>query len=307
MDPGIEQNGVSFVLASLTMGNYSIKDLEKLSRVKAHTIRIWEKRYGLLDPARSGTNIRSYSDSDLRKLLNIALLNDNGFKISHIATFDDEAIRAHVTELESSEKGAVDQVESLILAMTEMDEARFEKVMANSILRSGFEHTMLEVIQPFLQRVGVLWLIDAVKPGQEHFISSLLRQKVISAIDGLVPIVRERPKTILFFLPEGELHELGLLFAHYLARKHGHHAIYLGQSVPFEDLMAVVEYRKPSVMVTGFLSHQDVLGVNAYLRKLHEHFPAQQVLFFHGRLEGVKATKAQRMMPDMYALKAEFV
>ena len=288
------------------MGNYSIKDLEKLSRVKAHTIRIWEKRYGLLDPARSGTNIRSYSDTDLRKLLNIALLNDNGFKISRIATFNDAAIRSHVLALENSENGAADQVESLILAMTELDEARFEKVIGNCILRSGFEQTMLEVIQPFLQRVGVLWLIDAVKPGQEHFISSLIRQKVISAIDGLVPINRERPKTILFFLPEGEMHELGLLFAHFLARKHGHHPIYLGQSVPFEDLKAVVEYRKPSVMVTGFLSHQDVSVVNSYLSKLHEHFPAQQVLFFHGRLEGVKANKGQQMMPDMNALKAEF-
>ena len=211
------------------MGNYSIKDLEKLSRVKAHTIRIWEKRYGLLDPARSGTNIRSYTDTDLRKLLNISLLNDNGFKISRIATFNDAAIRSHVLALENSENGAADQVESLILAMTELDEARFEKVIGNCILRSGFEQTMLEVIQPFLQRVGVLWQIDAVKPGQEHFISNLIRQKVISAIDGLPPIKRERAKTILFFLPEGELHELGLLFGHFLARKQGHHSIYLGQ------------------------------------------------------------------------------
>jgi len=289
------------------MGNYSIKDLEKLSRVKAHTIRIWEKRYGLLEPARSGTNIRSYSDADLRKLLNIALLNDNGFKISRIATFNDAAIRSHVLELEGSENGSVDQVESLILSMTELDEARFEKVIGNSILRSGFERTMLEVIQPFLHRVGVLWQIDAVKPGQEHFISNLIRQKVISAMDGLPPVKRERPKTILFFLPEGEMHELGLLFGHFLARKHGHHSIYLGQSVPFDDLKAVVDYRKPTVFVTGFLSHQDVGVVNAYLRKLHEHFPGHRVLFFHGRLEGVEAAKGQRMVPDLHALKEAFL
>lgn len=289
------------------MGTYSIKDLEKLSRVKAHTIRIWEKRYGLLAPSRTDTNIRFYSDEDLRKLLNISLLNDNGFKISRIAKLNDAAIRSHVLALESSESGAVDQVENLILAMTELDETRFERVIGNSILRSGFEQTMLDVIQPFLHRVGVLWQIDAVKPGQEHFISNLIRQKVIAAIDGLVPATRERPKTILFFLPEGELHELGLLFGHFLARKHGHHSIYLGQSVPFDDLQAVVDHRRPNVFVTGFLSHQHVGEINAFLRKLHEHFPTKQVLFFHDlRLEGIEAAKGQQVVADLRSLREAF-
>ena len=289
------------------MGNYSIKDLEKLSRVKAHTIRIWEKRYGLLDPARTDTNIRTYSDADLRKLLNIALLNDNGMKISRIATLKEKEIRDHVLALEGSDQGAADQVENLILAMLELDEARFEKVIGNSVIRSGFERTMLEVIQPFLQRVGVLWLIDAVKPGQEHFITNLIRQKVISAIDGVVPIQHAQPKTILFFLPEGEQHELGLLFGHFLARKHGHQSIYLGQSVPFDDLKAVVDFRHPTVFVTGFLGHQQARVVNAYLQKLHKHFPKQKVLFFHDpKLVGVEPAKGQRWVADLNALAEEF-
>lgn len=286
------------------MGSYSIKDLEKLSRVKAHTIRIWEKRYGLLAPERTGTNIRFYSDEDLRKLLNISLLNNNGVKISKVANMSDAQLRAQVLEMQNEHEGITDHVESLILAMTELDEERFEKVMGNCVLRSGFEATMLEVIQPFLQRVGVLWLIDAVKPGQEHFISNLIRQKVISAIDGLVPVKHEKPLTILFFLPEGELHEMGLLFGHYLARKHGHKSIYLGQSVPFEDLAPVVEHRRPDTLVTGFISHQNVQEVNDYLLKLHAQFPGKRTLFFHNpSLIGLNKAAEQQVVPDLIKFK----
>ena len=286
------------------MGNYSIKDLEKLSRVKAHTIRIWEKRYALLEPERTDTNIRSYSDENLRKLLNISFLNNNGFKISKVAKMSEAQIRDQVMAMQEGSNGVTDHVESLILAMTELDEDRFEKVMSSCVLRSGFEATMLEVIQPFLQRVGVLWLIDAVKPGQEHFISNLIRQKVISAIDGVNPEKHPKPLTILFYLPEGELHELGLLFAHYLARKMGHQSIYLGQSVPFDDLAPVVEHRKPDVLVTGFISHQNVQEVNSYLRKLHQHFPKRKLLFFHNPgLIGIEIAKNQFVVPDLDKFK----
>lgn len=286
------------------MGNYSIKDLEKLSRVKAHTIRIWEKRYALLSPDRTDTNIRSYSDEDLRKLLNISLLNNNGFKISKVAKMSDLQIRDEVLAMQEDKIGVTDHVESLILAMTELDEDRFEKVMGSCVLRSGFESAMLEVIQPFLQRVGVLWQINAIKPGQEHFISNLIRQKVIAAIDGVIPEKREEPLTILFFLPEGELHELGLLFGHYLARKLGHRPIYLGQSVPFNDLAPVVKHRRPDILVTGFISHQNVQEVNAYLNKLDKHFSELRILFFHNAgLDGIKPVKNQVVVSDLVAFK----
>lgn len=286
------------------MGRYSIKDLEKLSRVKAHTIRMWEKRHELLSPSRTGTNIRYYTDDDLRKLLNVSLLNDRGFKISKIARMTDKEISEEVLALESNAEGAADHVESLILAMTELDEQRFEKVMNSCILKLGFENTMLQVIQPFLQRIGVLWLIDAVKPGQEHFISNLIRQKVLAAIDGLVPEVHPKPRTILFFLPEGELHEMGLLFGHFLAKKLGHRSIYLGQNVPFEDLDAIVQHRSPDTLVTGFLSHQNAEGIDRFLRKLHHHFPKVKVLYFHSsRLEGVTPATGQEYVAGLPELR----
>lgn len=292
------------MMPNITMGRYSIKDLEKLSRVKAHTIRMWEKRHELLTPSRTGTNIRYYTDDDLRKLLNVSLLNDRGFKISKIAGMSDEEINVEVLALEESAEGAADHVESLILAMTEMDEQRFEKVMSNCILKLGFEETMLQVIQPFLQRVGVLWLIDAVKPGQEHFISNLIRQKVLAAIDGLVPVDNPKSRTVLFFLPEGELHEMGLLFAYYLSKKVGHRSIYLGQSVPFEDVEAVVGHRSPDTIVTGFLSHRNADSIDRYLRKMHHHFPAIKVLYFHSaRLQGVTPATGQELVPGLAEMR----
>lgn len=286
------------------MSKYSIKDLEKLSRVKAHTIRIWEKRYALLAPERTDTNIRYYSDEDLRKLLNISLLNNHGVKISKVAKMSDAQIRDEVLAMQDEQLGVTDHVESLILAMTELDEERFEKVISSCVLRSGFENTMLEVIQPFLQRVGVLWLIDAIKPGQEHFMSNLIRQKVIAAIDGVVPEKHADPLTILFFLPEGELHEMGLLFGHYLARKMGHRPIYLGQSVPFDDLKPVVEHRHPDILVTGFISHQNAHEVNSYLRKLAAQFPDLRLLFFYNSgLIGIRPCKEQVVVHDLVKFK----
>ncbi len=266
--------------ANCHMGNYSIKDLEKLSRVKAHTIRIWEKRYALLSPARSDTNIRSYSDEDLRRLLNVSLLNNHGVKISKIAKLTQTQIHEQVQAFEQSQNGPIDQVENLILAMTALDENRFERIMGNCILRLGFGETMLQVIQPFMQRVGVLWQIDAIKPGQEHFISNLVRQKVISAIDSLTAPPRADASTYLFFMPESEYHELGLLFGHYLVRKAGHRSIYLGQSVPFADLEAIVDHSAPDRLVVGFVNGHSVQEAPDYLRKLHSRFPKTLIHYF---------------------------
>ena len=260
------------------MGHYSIKDLEKLSRVKAHTIRIWEKRYALLTPKRTDTNIRFYSDDDLKKILNVSLLNGHGFKISKIAQFDDEQINEKVLELESSSV-MVNQIESLILAMTDLDEDRFEKVISNCILRLGFEDTMIDVIHPFLKQIGILWLTDKVQPGQEHFMSNLIRQKLVVAIDSHAADLKPDHKTFMLFLPEGELHEMGLLFASYLIRKHGHQVVYLGQSVPFEDLKAVNELRNPDYLLTAFLSYMSEQEMDNYLSKLSTEFNSKSILF----------------------------
>jgi len=224
---------------------YSIKDLEKISRIKAHTLRIWEQRYNILKPCRSETNIRSYTNNDLKMLLNISLLNNNGVKISKIAEMEPHEIYSAVHELSQKEFESNFQIDNLVISMVDMDEERFEKAISNNILKIGFDKTINEVIYPFLKKIAVLWITDSINPAQEHFISNLIRQKLISAIDAQV-IRRENAKSkFMLYLPEHELHEISLLYYHYRLRDLNFKSYYLGQSVPFEDLQKVYAVHQP--------------------------------------------------------------
>ncbi len=194
------------------MSSYSIKDLEQLSGIKAHTLRIWEQRYNFIIPKRTDTNIRYYDDKDLKLILNVSLLRENGYKISKIADMDQEQIAGAVLEITEKNFSFSDQIHSLVLAMIDLDEERFEKIMSTNILQTGFENTMLSIIFPFLSKIGVLWQTGSITPAQEHFISNLIRQKLIVAIDGCYVPSKEINNKYLLFLPEGELHEISLLF-----------------------------------------------------------------------------------------------
>jgi DNA-binding transcriptional MerR regulator len=166
------------------MAEYKIKDIEILTGIKAHTIRIWEKRYGMLIPERTDTQIRTYTDADLSFLLNVSLLNKNGVKISKIATMETSAIHALVTDIRLSP--AIDNAEEkLILALLELDEQLFRNTLNDLIHQKGLENTFSEHLIPFLDRIGVMWLVNSISAAQEHFISNLIRQKVITEIDKL--------------------------------------------------------------------------------------------------------------------------
>src|SRR5688572_19276891 len=232
------------------MGQYSIKELEHLSGIKAHTIRIWEKRYALINPRRTETNIRLYSDNDLKKIINVSLLNTNGFKISRIAGMSEHEIIQKVLELSDARNDYSIHINQLMLAMVHLDEEKFETTLSGLFLRYNFEQTMTHIVYPFLEKTGVLWQTHNISPAQEHFISNLIRQKVIVGIDGL-PLQSDGGKTALLFLPEHELHEIGLLFCHYMLRKHGFRTIYLGQAVPHTDLQKVYAEYRPDIMVTS--------------------------------------------------------
>lgn len=239
------------------MATYSIKDLESLSGIKAHTIRIWEQRYSLLEPERTSTNIRTYSEEQLKKLLNIALLVNNGVKISKIGQMSDADIRlALLNYLENdfvqsneTDLRAEAKINSLVVAMIDLDEAVFDKVFASSVLKRGFKETITKVIYPFLHKVGILWGINDVNPAQEHFITNLIRQKIVVAIDSLMSSYSSEKKFMLY-LPENELHEIGLLMAHYLIKFNKHQVYYLGQNVPKADMHAVYEQVKPNYILS---------------------------------------------------------
>lgn len=260
------------------MAHYSIKDLEKLSGVKAHTIRIWEKRYNLIKPTRTCTNIRVYCDTELKKLLNIAILNNHGHKISKIAKLKQEEICGELEKLNEREEQFQVQIDTLVLAMVDLDRRRFEKVLADSTLKIGFEETAIQLLYPFLQKVGVMWQTDDINPAQEHFISSLIIQKLYVAIDQVYQPQKEDAKKALLFLPEGEFHEMGLLFYQYLMKKRGYETIYLGQSVPYADLKKVAEAHDPDMLVTSFVSSIPCENLHEYLGLLSKDFKKKSVV-----------------------------
>ena len=260
------------------MSTYSIKDLEQLSGIKAHTLRIWEQRYHFIVPKRTETNIRYYDSKDLKLVLNIALLKDNGYKISKIATLDQQQMHDEVLRFTEKNLRHPDQINALLLAMIDLDEERFEKVVAANVLKLGFENTVLNVIYPFLSKIGVLWQTGSVNPAQEHFVSNLIRQKIIVAIDDFCVANNDYVNKYLLYLPEGELHELTLLFTHYIIKARHNKVIYFGQNLPFNDLVTIYDIHRPAFIVTVITTHPPASQVQEYVDALATAFPDATVL-----------------------------
>lgn len=275
------------------MATYSIKDLENFTGIKAHTIRIWEKRYEVVEPKRTETNIRYYDDEDLKKLLNVSILNRHGYKISNIVGFSESAISNKIINLAQTQSDVESQIESLVLAMIDLDENKFDKVFNTAVINFGFEETILKLIYPFFQKIGVLWQIGTINPAQEHFISNLLRQKLIVATDGIIQSLNENSKTFVLFTPEGEYHELGLIFYQYLVKKNNHKLIYLGESVPTQALVELDSIKSIDYMVTAFITPREVHELDDYIQELSDKFP--KIKFF---LTGHQMETVSMAMPN---------
>ena len=279
------------------MGKYSIKDLEKISGIKAHTIRMWERRYGLIEPQRTETNIRFYSDCDLKRLLNVSILNHNGIKISHIAGLTDAEIKSRVLDLSIDGRSSSVQIESLMVAMLELDETKFLNGLSSSIIKLGFEVSVETVLFPFLERIGVLWQAGTINPAQEHFISNLIRQKLFVAIDNEMQSPVQNGPRIIMFLSEHEQHEIGLLFYNLLARKEGMNVVYLGAGVPLEDLSLVHRLRPADVFMTSFITAMDKQEMEDLLREYHKRFP--EIPFY---LSGLQMELLQPELPEGFTV-----
>lgn len=261
------------------MGSYSIKQLEALSGIKAHTLRIWEKRYNLFAPSRTEGNQRIYGDEELRKLLNIAFVYNCGIKPSEIAKLEDEHLDQKVLELE--QKTTTPQIEQAILAIQNFDEWKFQQIVNNQISLHGFEYILFDFILAFLERVGILWQTRGITPAHEHFASNLIRQKIITVIDQMEPASITEKRCILF-LPEGEIHELGLMIAHYLLKKRGLHCLYLGATVPLNDLLTLAKGYKPDFFI-GSITSDISLNIPQYLHELKNVIPVEKT-YLIGRL-----------------------
>ncbi len=234
------------------MSRYTMNQIVALTGVKAHTLRKWESRYSFLEPERTDTNIRYYSDSQLKKLLNISVLTRHGYRISKIDKMSDEEIFNTITNnLPDSNKD--DEVSALIISMLDLDEVLFDSILKTQIIKKGLLATTVELIYPFLNQVGVLWGFDKVMPAQEHFVSNLIKKKIFSAID-LLPYPKKGASSIVMFLPENEYHEIGLLLAYYIARELGWKVYYLGQNVPIQNIKPILNVTNPKAMLTMFVT-----------------------------------------------------
>jgi DNA-binding transcriptional MerR regulator len=248
------------------MGAYKIKDLEILSGIKAHTIRIWEKRYGILTPKRTDTHIRTYSDRELTLLLNISLLNKAGIKISRIAEMsEDEIFRRFREEVENTEATFH---QNLLISLLNIDENLFLITVDTLIHEIGFENTFAEHLIPFLDKIGVMWIVGTINPAQEHFISNLIRQKIIAETDKIS--VECKGKRVLLFLPEHETHEIGLLFYNYKLRNEGISTIYLGQQLPYDSVLQCLEKVNPDCLITSWIANTEEEFILTYFENLRK-------------------------------------
>jgi DNA-binding transcriptional MerR regulator len=260
------------------MENYSIRDLEKLSGIKAHTIRVWERRYAILPQHRTETNRRRYGDAELRRIINISILQRNGFKISLIAKLTDSEIEEKVSLLSREVYQSGIQLDSLIKAMVSHDEKAVNELLIRSIMRVGIEDTFTGIIFPFLTRIGLKWQTGSSNISTEHFITNIFRQRIISSLDSLSYSAKPGNKKVLMFLPENELHELGLLFFAYIIRKLGHEVLYLGQSNPLVSVINVNRQWKADVIVTGVMSGFPDIKPDEFISELSASFPGQTIL-----------------------------
>ena len=253
------------------MNAFTIKDLENLSGIKAHTIRIWEQRYNFLKPQRTDTNIRYYSSDELKTVLNIALLNKYGFKISHIDRMQPEEIKAKILSLGDAKAIQERIVNELVQEMVDLNIEKLEKILANYISLRGIEKTVIHIIFPFLEKIGLLWVTGHINPAQEHLVTNVIRQKLIVAIETAITHLKV-DKTILLFLPEGEHHELGLLFMYYMLKNRGIQTIYLGANVPVKDVAYVARLKKPDIVFTHLTATSSSFNFEKFLNSINSQF-----------------------------------
>lgn len=245
---------------------FSIKDLENLSGIKAHTIRIWEKRYNVLQPMRTDTNIRLYSLTSLQKLLNISLLHDYGYKISKISTFPEDKIPEMVRGIITNKNAKNHAVNAFKMAMMNFDQELFSNTYNWLLEEKSFKEVFYQVFIPLMEEIGLLWQTDTISPAHEHFISCLIVKKILVNIE---KIEIEKPidtsKVFVLSLPLNEIHQLGLMYLHYEIVLKGYKVIYLGENLPIENLKDLKKHYSSIVFLSYFTIQPERDSINDYV------------------------------------------
>lgn len=282
------------------MNAFSIKELENLSGIKAHTIRIWEQRYSFLKPQRSKSNIRYYGNEELKTVLNIALLNKYGFKISHIDKMTPVEVREKITSLSYAEAFQERFINDLLQRMVDLNIEEFEETLNVYIRSKGIDQAINHVIFPFLEKIGVLWLTNHMNVAQEHLVTNVIRQKIIVGIESITSYAQAN-KTILLFLPEGEHHELGLLYLFYMLKSRDMQVLYLGSNVPFKDLEFVAQLKAPHHIFTHLTSIPGRFNLEKFIQQIHQRIPSIPFV-----ITGKLAQSYTKKLPPNIIIKRSF-
>lgn len=280
------------------MNHFTIKDIENLCDIKAHTLRIWEQRYELFTPKRKESQHRIYDNDDLKELLRISFLYHSGHKISKIAALSPEEIQQLVEKSSLQESNQEVFVHQLIEAGVDFNKEKFELIISSVVKRIGLERCIIEVFYPFLQRIGLLWMTNNVIPAQEHFTTHIIRKKIIIATDGLIKADSSKP-AMLVFAPAGEFHEIPLLAANYFLRKYHNRTIYFGVNVQLESLEYYLQYQPANSLYTHVLTKLTNDGVENYMELLCKKFPNKNIV-----LSGPAAKCIQQPPANLHIIRS---
>jgi len=272
---------------------FSIKDLENLSGIKAHTIRIWEKRYTILEPIRTDSNIRTYDLSNLQKLLNVVLLNKHGYKISRIAEYSTDKIALLVREIISEKNSKNHALNAFKMAMINFDQSLFFNTYNSLLSEKTFREVFYEVFVPLMHEIGLLWQSGTISPAQEHFISYLIKQKLLINTEKVQILEPTRNDTVfVLYLPENEIHELGLMFLNYEILLNGYKTIYLGESVPIDSLKDIKTYFDTIIYISYITVQPTKDIINDYLNEIsNQIIDANSQIWVLGRMTEFIDTK----------------
>jgi DNA-binding transcriptional MerR regulator len=277
------------------MNRFSIKDLENLTGIKAHTIRIWEQRYGILQPKRTPTNIRYYDAADLKAALKVALLNSFGYKISRIHAMSSEEMSALIGKISDQDFKLRALVNSMLECALALDSFGIEEHINNYIKRHGIEKTIEVLIFEFLEKIGLMWMTDRLIPAQEHIASNVIYRKIAVAIEALPPQTSDQEPSIMLFLPEGEIHDIGLFYVYYLLRRAGKTTLYLGSNSPFSEVQAVTQVKKLKNLYVHLTATTAEFDANRYLQRLTNAAPDCEIWVSGSILQHKKLNQIPRV------------
>jgi DNA-binding transcriptional MerR regulator len=280
------------------MQYFTIKDIENLSGIKAHTLRIWEQRYQLFVPKRKESQHRIYDNEDLKILLRISFLYHNGWKISKIANLTADQITGEVKKFEVNSTTYRTFIIQMIEAAVDFNEAAFVSIINELTKKIGFEKCITDVCYPYLQRIGMLWITNNIVPAQEHFSSYIIQNRIIAEIDKLDS--NNQPATVLLFSPKGEYHELPLLFIYYLLKKNGWSVVYLGSNITKEVIRQFSDKDPIEYLFLHLITNFTGWDANVYFEDLCRSFPSKKII-----VTGTTVHQIERNLVNLLLLKSD--